>query len=134
LHRDINPENLIWNNERLVGLVDWENVGSYREPFVKDIAVTFQHSFRNRGHHLDLNRAKHFLLEYSKTRPLSYSEIMLIPDLMVSGFIEDFVYAYWMIRNDPDRARVHRLKLYSRAAQWNSKNRHTMIQALSESC
>lgn len=131
LHRDITPENLIWRDQRLVGLVDFENVSSYKEPFVKDIAVMFQHSFRTHGYRLDLEMTRHFLASYLRIRDLSSSELGLIPDLIVSGFIEDFAYAYWMMMNDPERARLRRLRLYSKAAQWNFGNRDSIIEALS---
>ena len=125
IHRDIIPENLIWKRGKLAGLIDFENVSKTREPVVKDVAVTLQFVCRgkksNRG--LDLRRARMFLRSYLKKHPLSKKELDLIPDLLVSGLIEDFVYAYWMLRNDPERARLERLKLYSAAAQWTFENR-----------
>jgi len=49
---------------------------------------------------------------------------------MIAGFIEDFVYAFWMLRNDPERGRGRRLALYSRAAQWSYSNRERIAQTL----
>jgi len=79
---------------------------------------------------LNLNLAKQFLLYYKHYHPMSNKEVRLIPNLMIAGFIEDFVYAFWMLRNDPERAKGYRLALYSRAAQWSHSNRERIAQAL----
>jgi hypothetical protein len=47
---------------------------------------------------------------------------------MVSGFIEDFAYAYWMLKNDPDRADASGLKTYSALAKWCIQNKERVIQ------
>ena len=117
LHRDITPDNLVWRNGKLVGLIDFENVGRSNEPLIRDISVFFQHGCRENSDNLNLDLVRHFLHEYRKYHSLAEAEIKLIPSLIVSGFIEDFSYAYWMIRSDPKRAKLYRLRLYSRLAQ-----------------
>ena len=119
IHRDIIPENLIWSRGKLVGLVDFENVSRTREPLVKDVAVTLQFACRDKESRmgLDLDRARGFLRAYTRQHLLSMKELRLVPDLLVSGLIEDFEYAYWMLRNDPARASLGRLKRYSGAAR-----------------
>jgi len=124
LHRDVNPENLIWNRTRLIGLIDFDNVGSYNEPLVKDLAVFLQHSCRTVERDvIDLPLAKAFLRAYEKRQPLSEAEIATLPSFMASGFIEDFAYAYWMLRNDRARAKEYRLGLYAKLAKWCCDNR-----------
>jgi Ser/Thr protein kinase RdoA (MazF antagonist) len=132
IHRDIIPENLIWKRGELVGLIDFENVSRTREPLVKDVAVTLQFTCRDKKsrHGLDAELARVFLRAYMKRHPLSRKEIRLIPELLVSGLIEDFEYAYWMLRNDPERARLERLTLYSAAAQWAFENREQLAREL----
>jgi len=116
LHRDITPDNLVWRKNRLVGLIDFENVGRYSEPLIKDISVFFQYACRE-NLHLDVDLIGYFLHEYRKYHSLAEGEIKLIPNLVVAGFIEDFSYAYWMINFDPERARSYRLRLYSKLAR-----------------
>jgi hypothetical protein len=75
-----------------------------------------------------------------KGKDLSNSEVpavaIVLPsffcarDVITAGFIEDFSYAYWMLVNDPKRARVYRLKLYSKVAQWNNRNRDKISDQL----
>ncbi len=130
--RDIIPENLIWKNNKLVGLIDFEHVSGTNEPTVKDIAVTLQFTCRDETfkHQLDLKLVKRFLRSYEKWHSISDDEIELIPNLIASGFIEDFVWAYWMSRNDPGRASPYGLKLFSTAAQWSYSNREKIAQAI----
>lgn len=133
LHRDINPENVLWKNKKLVGLIDFENTGTMNETLIKDVSVMLQYSCRDRKHKhkLDLKLARFFLREYKKHHPLSNEEIAYLPDIITAGFIEDFSYAYWMLVNDPKRAKLYRLKLYSRSAQWYHKNKQEIIERLS---
>jgi len=132
LHRDINPENTLWKNKKLVGLVDFENVSTMNDTVIKDISIMLQYSCRDRKqkHKLDLKLAKFFLKEYKKYRQLSNKEIEFLPDVITAGSIEDFSYAYWMLVNDPKRAKLYRLKLYSQVAQWYNKNKQEIIRKL----
>ncbi len=132
IHRDLIPENLIWKQGKLVAVIDFENVSGSNDPVVKDIAVTMQYCCRDKKvrHQLDVNLAKRFLESYKKHRPLSDEEVRLIPDLITTGFVEDFAYAFWMLRNDPKRANAYRLILYSKAAQWSHSNRERIVQTL----
>jgi homoserine kinase type II len=132
LHRDINPENILWKNKKLVGLIDFENVGTMNDTITKDISILLQYSCREEKHKhkLDLNLARFFLTEYWKHHPLSNEEIKSLPDITTAGSIEDFAYAYWMLINDPKRARLYRLRLYSQTAQWYHKNRQEIIDRL----
>ncbi len=132
LHRDINPENTLWRNKKLVGVIDFENVGSQNDTTIKDIAGMLQYSCRDKKHRhkLDLKLARFFLQEYRKYHPLSDEEIRFIPDIITAGSIEDFGYAYWMLVNDSKRAKLYRLKLYSKVAQWYNQDRVEIAKKL----
>jgi homoserine kinase type II len=132
LHRDINPENTLWNNSKLVGLIDFENVGMMNDTVLKDISVILQYSCRDRKekHKLNFKMAQFFLREYKKYHRLSNKDIGFIPDIITAGAIEDFSYAYWMLVNDPKRARLYRLRLYSRIAQWFHENKAEIVKKL----
>jgi len=132
LHRDINPENILWKNKKLVGLIDFENIGTMNDTLIKDISIMLQYSCRDRKqkHKLNLRLAKFFLNEYKKHGQLSTEEIEFLPDVITAGIIEDFSYAYWMLANDPKRAKLYRLKLYSKTAQWYNKNKQEIIRKL----
>lgn len=134
IHRDIIPENLIWQGAKLVGLIDFEHVSGTNEPTAKDIAVAIQFICRDKKvkHRLHLRLASRFLQSYRKWHPVSNKEVRLIPNLVVSGFIEDFAWTYWMLRNDPKRARQDALRLCARAASWSYENRERVTGALLE--
>jgi Ser/Thr protein kinase RdoA (MazF antagonist) len=132
IHRDVNPENTLWKNKKLVGLIDFENVGTMNDTLIKDISIVLQYSCRDRKqkYKLDLKLAAFFLREYRKHHELSNREIAFLPDIITAGAIEDFGYAYWMLVNDPKRAKLYRLKLYSKVAQWHHKNKEEIIKKL----
>jgi homoserine kinase type II len=132
LHRDINPGNTLWKKGKLVGLIDFENTGTLNDTVVKDISVMLQYSCRDRKqkHKTDLKLASFFLREYQKHHQLSGEEIAFIPDIITAGAIEDFSYAYWMLVNDPKRAKLYRLHLYSQVAQWHHKNKIEIVKRL----
>jgi len=96
LHRDINPENTLWKNKKLVGLVDFENVSTMNDTVIKDISIMLQYSCRDKKqkYKLDLKLAKFFLNEYKKHGQLTNKEIEFLPDVITAGAIEDFAYAY----------------------------------------
>jgi homoserine kinase type II len=137
IHRDMISENLIWNQGKLAGVIDFEHVSESNDPIVKDIAVTMQYCCRDKKvrHRLDIDSAGKFLQSYMASHPLSEEEVVLIPDLITTGFVEDFVFAFWMLRNDPERAKRseedgYGLTLYSRAAQWSHRNRKRIAEAI----
>jgi len=130
IHSDLISENLIWNQGKLAGIIDFEHVSQTNNPVVKDIAVVMQYCCRDSTvrHQLDLGSAGRFLRSYRESRRLSAEEVALIPDLITAGFIGDFVFAFWMLRNDPIRAKQseeegYGLTLGSRAAQWSHANK-----------
>lgn len=49
IHRDINPENTLWKNKKLVGLVDFENVSTMNDTVIKDISVMLQYLCRDKN-------------------------------------------------------------------------------------
>jgi len=132
IHRDINPENTLWKNGKLIGIIDFENVSEIKETFIKDISGMLQYSCRDKksNYKTDLELARFFIKEYKKYHKLSTEEISLIPDIIIAGAIEDFSYSYWMLLNDTERAKLYRLKLYSKVAQWHNKNKEYIINNL----
>jgi len=107
IHRDLISENLIWNKGKLAGVIDFEHVSGGNDPVVKDIAVTMQYCCRSGRirHQLDIAPAARFLRSYLESRRLSNEEVELIPGLITAGYVDDFVFAFWMTRNDPKRAK-----------------------------
>lgn len=134
LHRDIDPDNVIFKNKKAVGLIDFDNVSFSKEPIIKDIVILLMYSCRNKRNRqkLDFNSAKFFINEYKKYRNLSIKEIELIPYLAASGGIEDFSYVQWQFENDKRRAKLYRLKLYANIAKWFWNNKEIIIKTLSE--
>jgi Ser/Thr protein kinase RdoA (MazF antagonist) len=106
IHRDIGPENILWENRRISGIIDFENVGISNDVLVKDLAMVIQSALTSDQGFIDIVRAKYFIDEYRKHRSISMKEIELIPDIVVSIFIDNFNYSYWLVNNDSNRRKV----------------------------
>lgn len=130
LHRDIGRRNLLWRGEKLVGILDFENVGTVAETIMKDIAVLFEYQCRDKERNLDLRLAGFFLHEYCIKHPLSEEQIRFISTLIIAGHIEDFDFDYWRIKNDPKRSKLSDMTFDAEAAQWCYKNKERIDGAL----
>ena len=131
-HCDINPENVLFKNGRLVGVIDFDNVSYRNETIIRDITTMLQYSCRKEGskYMLDLVKAKFFLEEYKKHHSLTNTEIKFIPDLATSEYIDAFYYNYYLLENDPERGKIRRLTLYLKSAKWFNRNKDEIIKAL----
>jgi homoserine kinase type II len=130
IHRDFNPENLLWKNGKLSGVIDFENVGNTNDIFVRDIAILMQYFCKNKKFPLDIKKAKFFIKEYQRYRKLKEKEIRVIIDLIIATNIEDFGYAYYLLINTPERAKISHLKSYSKTAQYLFDNRDRFTKAM----
>ncbi len=129
LHRDLNPENLLWKDRKLFGILDFDNVSQINDSFIKDLSIIIQYGC-SKNHKININQAKILLREYKKYRNLSNNEIRYVPIIICAGYIEDFSYAYWLLINDPKRAKESRLTTYSHAAQGYYKNQEKISREL----
>lgn len=130
IHRDFNPENLLWEKGKLSGIIDFENVGNANDVFARDIAIIMQYFCSNRGKFFNIKKARFFMKEYQKNRSLKKEEIKIIIDLIIATNIEDFGYAYYLLINSPKRAKLRHLKKYSKMAQYLFNHRDKFTREL----
>jgi homoserine kinase type II len=132
IHRDINPENVLFKNNKLVAVIDFDNVSSCNEPLVKDIANLFLYSCfdKNKQEKLNLKLAKKFIKEYLKTRTLTLEEIKAIPILAIMGCLEDFNYEYWLYENEPKKTDFSKLNRRFETGLWYFENKEKIIDEL----
>lgn len=129
IHRDLNPENILWEKDKISGILDFENVPFYNDPLIKDISIIIQTACSN-NHKIDLKKTKLFIKEYKRYRRLKKEEIKLIPEIITASYIDDFEYQYWLYVNDKKRAKLRNLIGYSNAAQWHFQNKNKIIKDL----
>ena len=134
IHRDINPENVIFYNDELIGIIDFDNVTVCNEPLVKDIANLFLYSCykKNNQNQLDLSLAGEFIKNYSKTKKLSVEEISAIPVLSIMGCLEDLNYEYWLYENEPSKTNLSILKKRFETSLWYFENKEKIVKELME--
>ena len=122
---DFRMENLIWQGNELIGLIDFDRVGWSLETMVKDVSIVLQHGCYRRQNkdQLDLSKARFFIKEYEKYEKLSKLEIEFIPVIIAVQYIDFFNYTYWLLENDRSRAQVLDIAERSKAAQWYIENK-----------
>ena len=132
LHRDINPENVIFIKDKLMGVIDFDNVSIFDEPLVKDIVNLFLYSCYKEDDKtiLDMGLAEHFICAYSKIRSLSNEEIENIPILAVFGILEDVNYEYWLYLNEPQRTSLEKIERRYKTGLWYYENSKIIIELL----
>jgi homoserine kinase type II len=130
IHRDLNPENILWLRGKISGVLDFENVSQGNDSFIKDICLVIQYGCSDKNHKLNFRKAQFFISEYRKYRKLRDTEIKLIPEIIAAGFIEDFEYQFWLWMSDQKRAKTYRFKLYSEVAQWYWNNKSKILEKL----
>jgi Ser/Thr protein kinase RdoA (MazF antagonist) len=130
IHRDLNPENLIWKKGRLTGIIDFENVGNSKDVLARDIAVIMQYFCKKNKSKFDIEKARFFIKEYKKHRKLQKEEIKILIDLIIATNIEDFAYTYYLIVNNPKRTKLSNLRKYSKIAQYLFDNKDKFKEEL----
>ncbi len=89
IHRDLGPENILFSGDKVVGVLDFDNVSLSNDILVKDLAIILQRAFTNDNGELNLKKASVFIEEYRKIKKLTNKEIELIPDLITASFVDD---------------------------------------------
>ena len=130
IHRDLNADNILWNKNNLTGIIDFDNVSNTKEPLLKDIAIILQFLCVDKNYRLIVSKARIVINEYTKYLPLPKEEISLIPDILTVAFIEDYSYAFWMLLNDPNRAKIRWLNENYNAAIWHHENNEKLSKEL----
>lgn len=132
INSDIKYDNLIWKGKKLVGIIDFDNVGRVNFPLVKDLATTIQYCclIKDSEYKIDMKLAKHFVETYRRNSELSELEVRSIPPLIISSWIDVYNYAYWLIKNGSSRSNMEKLKKCYAAATWCNQNADTIVSAL----
>ena len=115
LHLDMNPGNLLWKNNKLVGVLDWEHVSKLNATIIEDVSGMLYYSVNGKldRYKLNIDRAKFFLREYRKYHDLSDDELCLIPNTLIAGSIEDFIYKYRRPAPGSTKMKLRELKSFS---------------------
>lgn len=130
IHRDLNPQNILWKNKKIIGVLDFENVGCINDAFIRDIAIIMQYFCSNKEKSFNSKKARFFIKKYQEYRKLSKKEIKILINTIIATNIEDFGYAYWLLVNTPKRAKISHLSKYSKMVQYLFKNRDKFTKEL----
>jgi Ser/Thr protein kinase RdoA (MazF antagonist) len=132
IHRDINPENVLFENDVLTAIIDFDNVSVCDEPFVKDLSNALLYSCtRDDRRAFDFERCSDLIRAYASIRALTSIGIEAIPDLIVLGCFEDFAYAYYLAIHEPERTNRVKLEKRFEMGRWVFDHRDGFIAAIS---
>lgn len=128
IHGDANFENLLFRNNKLIGIVDFEGVNY--DILIRDIAIIFERDYMQKNS-LDLKKAKVFLLEYMKYNKLSELEISFIPYIILSELIDNFLWYYGELKKNPKKRSFRELNRYIERINYVHNNMHSINEFLS---
>ncbi|MFT4307906.1 MAG: phosphotransferase [Candidatus Woesearchaeota archaeon] len=130
IHRDINPENVLFEGDTLTAVIDFDNVSVCDEPLVKDLSNALLYSCTHDRRAFDFERCADIVRSYRSIRNLSRAEIQAVPDLIVLGCLEDFAYEYWLAIHEPERTAPHKLEKRFAMGRWVFEHRDELIRAI----
>jgi Ser/Thr protein kinase RdoA (MazF antagonist) len=131
IHRDINPENVLFENDVLTAVIDFDNVSVCDEPLVKDLSNALLYSCTlDDRRSFDFERCSDLIRSYASIRALASIEIEAIPNIIILGCFEDFTYEYWLVLNEPERTSFGRLEKRFLMGAWVFDHRDGLIAAI----
>ena len=131
IHRDINPENVLFTRDTLTAVIDFDNASACDEPFVKDLANALLYSCtRDDRCAFDFERCSDMIRSYASIRSLTKKQIEAVPHLIVLGCFEDFSYEYWLAVNEPERTNPKKLAKRFEMGQWVFEHHDDLIAIL----
>ncbi|MDE1827742.1 MAG: phosphotransferase [Candidatus Micrarchaeota archaeon] len=132
LHGDIKQDNLLWKESKLIGILDFDNIGRSNFTIIKDLSVVLQYCCVKKKDRTRLNfkLARFFLNAYADDMKLSTNEMKAIPLLITLQYIDLFNYTYWLLKNNPNRAKLSDLVIRAKAAKWYYQNKEKIFTNL----
>lgn len=124
LHKDFRQSNIIWNGDKILGLLDFDWVGWSPETIAKDISVVIEYccASNNNKDRPNLKLAKAFIKEYGRYLNISKTEVVAIPLLIASHYVDLFNYTYSLLKENDKKAANLDIARMAEAALWYSKN------------
>jgi Ser/Thr protein kinase RdoA (MazF antagonist) len=132
LHRDITPGNVLWEDGKVVALLDFDQM-FYKEVMIRDLTPMIYWTCVKKGLKkvIDFEMARTLLKEYSRRRKLSGEEVALIPYVLMSNMFEYFNFVYWALENSPTRdVRASDLGFLAKTIRWVYRNREDVAKKL----
>ena len=130
IHRDINPENVLFEGDTLTAVIDFDNVSVCDEPLVKDISNALLYSCTHDRRSFDFERCADLIRSYRTIRLLTEAEIEAVPNLIVLGCFEDFAYEYYLALYEPERTNPEKLKKRFEMGRWMFEHRDELIEVI----
>ncbi len=128
IHADVYNPNLVFANNKLVAVIDFDNC--HVDTAIHDIGC-YLHSSCRKGYKLDLEKAKMFLKEYRKLRPISRQEVRYLADIAIMGYAGSFYFYSQASETGSKEAKLlAMLKRSKLATVWCAQNRTQIHAAL----
>ena len=129
VHGDFNIENILFEGDKAVGLIDFDNCKS--EPKIRDITAFILMELRIQKKRIDLKLARKFIQYYSKYYKLTNQEISFVPEILISDSIDYLIWDAHVLMRKPERSSISSIKGYFEITKWCDKNQDKILRALS---
>lgn len=135
IHGDISHGNLIFRNNKLVGVIDLSD--TKKEYAIKDIARFISSDCTKKNGSLDTFKIKEFLEAYMKIRKLSKSELKLIPISIIITSANSFCWGYYLLNKYKEikmdlnkvETKLSRMRIFSNNLDYFNNNKINLFNA-----
>lgn len=105
IHRDIHHNNILWNEDKIVGILDFEHYASGKYPLLYDLAGFMVNTVLSKFENPQ-DLIPKIIQEY-RTFALDDSQLKFnhLPHMMVLVAVEGFLYYCWLLRNNEAKAK-----------------------------
>ena len=132
IHCDWNLENIIFNDDILVGLIDFDN--SRFDTAIRDITIFLQFLCADNlvPNQLDFKKVNDFLQEYNKYQILTKQELQYFPFIANYEFADYFWHLADVLQRDPKvKYTIHYMEFAFKGMYWHYKNAEKIVKSIS---
>jgi Ser/Thr protein kinase RdoA (MazF antagonist) len=130
VHWDITPSNLVWRGNKIVGVLDFENVGYEKAGLLTDLSASYYCCLVKKNYKLDLGLFAAMLEGYEKKRGLSDADISDLIKLIIVSHASDLGFLYWKLGEKNTPMKPSDLILDWKGGMWVYKNRKRILSYL----
>lgn len=131
LHEDISPENILWKNGRITALIDFSNIGRYRNPFLMDLALAALFCCKTKiQKHYAMRLIKALFESYNSKITLKRNDAKALVSLMILVEAATLEFSYMEASKLGNMEGIKLVLGHMNAAKWLIDNRTEVENAM----
>ena len=131
LHEDISPENILWKNGKITAIIDFGNIGRYRNPFLMDLAWAVHFCCKSKPKKCySMRLISAFFKGYRGKRTITKSDAKALVSLILLVEAATIESSYTNTLKLVHKERIKQAHAHINAAKWLTRNRAKVESAI----